>query len=113
MSELKAVTQETFQSHVLESDLPVIVDFWADWCAPCHRVQPILEDLASDYAGKVRVAKVNVDEEIELAGRYGIRSMPTFLVIQAGQVVDQISGARPKAEFEARFAALANPNKGA
>ena len=106
MSNVQPVTKNDFESRVLESNLPVVIDFWADWCAPCHRVSPILEDLAGDYAGRIRVAKVNVDEEVELAARYGVRSMPTFLFLREGKVVDQLSGARPRSDFEARFEAL-------
>ena len=103
MSNVQSVTKNEFDSEVLQSELSVVVDFWADWCAPCHRVSPILEELADDYAGRVRVAKVNVDEEIEIAERYAIRSMPTFLFIRDGEVIDQISGARPREDFEAHF----------
>ena len=107
MSNVESVTNNTFNAEVLGSEIPVVVDFWADWCAPCHRVSPILEELAGEYEGRVRVAKVNVDEEPELAARYGIRSMPTFLFIKDSEVTAQISGARAKADFEAQFSALA------
>jgi thioredoxin 1 len=106
ISNVQPVTKNDFESKVLESSLPVVIDFWADWCAPCHRVSPILEDLAGDYAGRIRVAKVNVDEEVELAARYGVRAMPTFLFLRDGKVVDQLTGARPRSDFEARFEAL-------
>ena len=106
MPNVQSVTNSDFEKKVLESDLPVVLDFWAEWCAPCHRVSPILEDLAGDYADQVRVVKVNVDEEPELSGRYGIRAMPTFLFMRDGEVVDQLTGARPRADFEARFEAL-------
>ncbi len=106
MSSIQAVTQHDFQTHVIESELPVLLDFWADWCAPCHRVSPILEELASDYAGRVRIAKVNVDEEADLASRFGVRSMPTFLFLRGGEVVDQVVGARSRAEFEAHLDSL-------
>lgn len=106
MTHVQSVTKNDFDSQVLESSLPVVIDFWADWCAPCHRVSPILEDLAGDYAGRVRVTKVNVDEEVELAARYAIRSMPTFLFLRDGKVVDQVSGARPRSDFEGRFEKL-------
>ena len=110
MSNVLPVTNNQFESQVLDSSLPVVIDFWAEWCAPCHRVSPILEDLAANYAGRVRVVKVNVDEEIELASRYGVRAMPTFLFLQNGEVVEQLTGARPRADFEARFEALLEPS---
>ena len=106
MSNMQSVTKNDFESKVLESSQPVVIDFWAEWCAPCHRVSPILEALAGDYAGRVRVVKVNVDEEAALAARYAIRSMPTFLFLRDGKVVDQVSGARPRSDFEERFEAL-------
>ena len=106
MPNVQPVTKDDFESEVVESDLPVVLDFWAEWCAPCHRMSPILEELAGDYAGRVCVAKVNVDEEMELAGRYEIRSMPTFLFVRDGEVVDQLIGARPRSDFEARFESL-------
>jgi thioredoxin 1 len=110
MTNVQSVTNNTFNAEVLGSEIPVVVDFWADWCAPCHRVSPILEELAGQYEGRVRVAKVNVDEEHELAARYGVRAMPTFLFIKDREVVGQLTGARPKADFEAHFATLAESN---
>ena len=103
MPNVQSAARNDFDSEVLQSELPVIVDFWADWCAPCRRVSPILEELADDYAGRVRIAKVNVDEEVEITERYAIRSMPTFLFIRDGEVIDQISGARPREDFEAHL----------
>ena len=107
MSDIAPVTAQDFDRVVLASERPVVVDFWAEWCAPCHRVHPILEALARDYAGRVEVTKVNVDEEPGLAERFGVRAMPTFLFLRDGEVVDQLTGARPRDEFAARFAALA------
>ncbi len=106
MSNVQAVTKNDFESQVLESELPVVIYFWTEWCAPCHRVSPILADLAGDYTGRVRVVKVNVDEETELASRYAIRSIPTFLFLRDGEVVDQLTGARPRADFDAHFESL-------
>jgi thioredoxin 1 len=106
MSNVQPVSKNNFETQVIESTLPVVIDFWAEWCAPCHRVSPILDKLAGTYADRVRVVKVNVDEEIELAARYAVRSMPTFLFLRDGQVVDQVVGARPQSDFEERFEKL-------
>jgi len=90
------VTDDDFEMAVLQSSVPVIVDFWAPWCAPCRMVAPILEDIAKDYAGKVVVAKVNTDENPNWAIRYGVRGIPTMLFIKNGQEVDRQVGAVPK-----------------
>ncbi len=90
------VTDDDFETTVLQSSVPVIVDFWAPWCAPCRMVAPILEDIAKDYAGKVVVAKVNTDENPNWAIRYGVRGIPTMLFIKNGQEVDRQVGAVPK-----------------
>jgi thioredoxin 1 len=89
-----------FQKEVLESETPVIVDFWATWCAPCRAIAPALEELATQYRGRVKVAKVNIDDNQETPQQYGVRSIPTLLVFKGGRVVDQIVGAVPKAKLE-------------
>jgi thioredoxin 1 len=89
-----------FQREVLESSQPVLVDFWATWCAPCRAIAPALEELAGQYKGRVRVAKVNIDDNQDTPQRYGIRSIPTLLLFKGGQVVEQIVGAVPKARLE-------------
>jgi thioredoxin 1 len=94
------VTEATFQQDVLESDEPVIVDFWAEWCGPCHMVSPILDQIAEERAGELRLVKVNVDEEEGLARRYGIVSIPTVVLFKGGQPVAATIGARPKAAIE-------------
>ncbi len=94
--EVLEVSDATFQSEVLESDLPVIVDFWAAWCGPCRMVGPLVEEIASDYEGKVKVAKLNVDENRETASKYGIMSIPTILMFKEGSVSKQVVGAMPK-----------------
>jgi thioredoxin 1 len=99
MAEIVDVTDGTFETEVLKSEQPVIVDFWAEWCAPCRAIAPILKDLAGTYDGKVRIVKVNVDDSQQTAGTYGIRSIPTVLAFQNGQVVEQLMGARPKSAF--------------
>ena len=91
----------SFKQEVLESQEPVLVDFWATWCAPCRAIAPTIEELATTYKGKVKVAKVNVEDMQETAEQYGIRSIPTLLMFKGGRVVEQIVGAVPKAKLEA------------
>ncbi|AEE96136.1 thioredoxin [Mahella australiensis] len=94
------LTADNFDDEVLKSDKPVLVDFWAAWCGPCRMVSPIIDELAADYAGKIKVGKVNVDEQRSIAERYRIMSIPTIYLFKDGQPVDKIIGARPKADFE-------------
>ena len=89
-----------FKKEVLESQTPVLVDFWATWCAPCRAIAPALEDLAGQYKGRVKVAKVNVDDNQDTPQQYGVRSIPTLLLFKGGRVVDQIVGAVPRAKLE-------------
>ena len=89
-------TDDNFDTEVLKSHLPVLVDFWAEWCGPCKMITPIVEEIASDYAGKVKVGKVNVDFNNQVAMQYGIRSIPSLLVFKGGAVANQIVGAVPK-----------------
>jgi len=98
----KAVTEREWETEVLQSPTPVLVDFWAIWCGPCRLIAPIVEELASQYAGKLKVLKVDVDQEQNLAIRYGIMSIPTLLLFKGGQVVDQIVGALPRHVIEER-----------
>ncbi|MCE5304103.1 thioredoxin [bacterium] len=90
------VTDDNFQSEVLESSTPVIVDFWATWCAPCRKIAPIMDDFANEYSGKLKVCKLDVDNNQKVAMNYGIRSIPTVMIFQNGQAVDTIVGAVPK-----------------
>src|SRR5437867_3765191 len=94
------VTTETFEQEVLQSDTPVIVDFWAEWCGPCHAVSPVLDRIAEERAGELRLLKVNVDEEQELMIRYGIQSIPTIILFKDGAPAAAVIGAQPKGAIE-------------
>lgn len=102
MAELK-ITQDNFQSEVLESDIPVLVDFWATWCGPCKMVGPIVAEIAEEYEGKVKVGKVNVDEEPQLAMQFKVTAIPTLFVFKNGQVDGQIVGFAQKDEIIKMF----------
>ena len=101
------VTQANFTAEVLQSAQPVLVDFWAEWCGPCKMLSPILDELAEEYNGRVRIGKVNIDEFQELAAQYGIRSIPTLLIFKQGQVAEQLVGLRSKRDLKASFDRLA------
>jgi thioredoxin 1 len=88
-----------FQNDVLGSDEPVVVDFWAEWCGPCKMISPALEEISNEMGGKVKIAKVNVDENQELAVQYGVRSIPMLLMFKNGEIADQMVGAAPKAKL--------------
>lgn len=103
MSAEIALTSANFEAEVLKSSVPVLIDFWAEWCMPCKMIGPVVEQLASDYAGRLKVAKVNVDQESDLAGQHNIVSIPTLLVYKDGKVVRQKVGAVPKHEIENLF----------
>ena len=90
------VTDSSFKQDVLESEIPVLVDFWAPWCGPCRMVAPVVEEISQQYEGKVKVVKVNTDENPNVASQYGIRSIPTLMVFKGGQRVDMVVGAVPK-----------------
>jgi len=100
MSEI-TITKNNFEAEVLKSDKPVLLDFWASWCGPCRMLAPIVAEIAEDYAGKVKVGKVNVDEEPELAGAFRVSSIPMLAVMKEGKVVNTLVGYRPKDEVEA------------
>jgi thioredoxin len=93
----KAVTDASFVSDVLQADKPVLVDFWAEWCAPCRKVEPLLEEIANEMGGKVEIVKLNIDENPEVPRQYGVLQIPTMNVYKGGEVVKQIIGAKPKA----------------
>ncbi|ATS18617.1 thioredoxin [Synechococcus sp. PCC 6717] len=101
MSSALSVTDATFKEEVLDSELPVLVDFWAPWCGPCRMVAPVVDEIANQYAGKVKVVKVNTDENSKVATDYGIRSIPTLMIFKGGQKVDILVGAVPKTKIEA------------
>ncbi|MEY3345045.1 MAG: thioredoxin [Actinobacteria bacterium] len=90
------VTSANFKSVVLESKVPVIVDFWAEWCGPCRAVAPVLEEISNEYSSKIKIVKINTDEEPQLAMQYGVSSIPNMSVFQSGEVVKAIIGAKPK-----------------
>lgn len=103
MSTEVKLTASNFDAEVMQSSLPVLIDFWAEWCMPCKMIAPLVDQIATQYEGKLKVGKVNVDEESELANRFGIVSIPTLLVIKNGSVVRQRVGALPKHELENLF----------
>ncbi|MCC6501897.1 MAG: thioredoxin [Deltaproteobacteria bacterium] len=94
------VTDSTFESLVLNSEMPALVDFWASWCAPCRAIAPIVDEMAQEYAGKLRVVKVNVDDNPATPGKFGVRGIPTLILFKGGKVVDQLVGAVPKTQIK-------------
>ncbi|MSM39365.1 MAG: thioredoxin [Geobacter sp.] len=98
---VKTFTDANFDTDVLQSTVPVLVDFWATWCAPCKAIAPVVDSIADEYAGKVAVGKVNVDDNPATPGKYGVRGIPTIILFKEGKVVDQVVGAVPKAQLEA------------
>jgi thioredoxin 1 len=103
MSNEITITGANFESEVIRSPIPVLIDFWASWCGPCKMIAPLIGDLAGEYAGKIKVGKVNVDEEGDLASRHGVVSIPTLVVYQNGKIVNQKAGAAPKQVIEGLF----------
>lgn len=95
------IDKNNFQSDVLQASEPVVVDFWAEWCGPCKMIAPALEEIATELSGKVKVAKINIDENPELAAQYGVRSIPTLMLFKGGEVADMKVGAAPKTALSA------------
>lgn len=101
MSQAMNVTDASFDSEVLKSNVPVLVDFWAPWCGPCRAVAPTVDAIASEFAGRVKVVKLNTDEEQAVTVKYGVGSIPTLMVFKNGEMVERVMGNRPKAELAA------------
>ena len=100
MPEVVDVDDQSFQEEVLDSDKPAIIDFWAEWCAPCRTIAPIIKELAAQYGDQVKIVKMDIDANPNTPGQYGVRAIPTVLAFKDGQVAQQLQGARPKADFE-------------
>ncbi len=99
MADLLAVSDESFEREVLQSPTPVLIDFWAPWCGPCRAIAPVVEELAREYAGKLKVVKMNVDDNPRTPTKYGVRGIPNLIVFEGGQLREQIVGAVPKAQL--------------
>ena len=97
------ITKENFESEVLRSDIPVLLDFWATWCGPCMMIAPTLAQIAEEHAGRIKVGKINVDDEMELAMQFGVTSIPLLVVMKDGKIANKAVGAMPKAKIEALF----------
>jgi thioredoxin 1 len=100
MSKPAEVNDNTWDSEVLKADQPVLVDFWAPWCGPCRMVAPIVEELATEYDGKVKFLKLNTDDNVQTASRYGVRSIPTLMMFKGGEAIDHVIGFRPKSQLK-------------
>ena len=100
MGDILEVSDDNFESEIVNSEIPSMVDFWAEWCGPCRVLGPVIESLSQEYDGQVKVAKVDVDSNQQVAMQYGIRSIPTVMLFDKGQIVDTIVGVRPKSDYE-------------
>lgn len=103
MGNAVAVTEQNFDTEVLQSQVPVLVDFWAAWCGPCRAIAPTVEELAKEYAGKLKVVKLDVDENQEISIRYGVQSIPTLMLFKGGQMAERLVGAYPKAAIVSKI----------
>jgi thioredoxin 1 len=103
MGNAVAVTEQNFHTEVLQSQVPVLVDFWAAWCGPCRAIAPTVEELAKEYAGKLKVVKLDVDENQEISIRYGVQSIPTLMLFKGGQAAERLVGAYPKAAIVSKI----------
>jgi len=99
VADVQQVSDESFDREVLKADLPVLIDFWAPWCGPCKAIAPVVEELAKEYAGKLKVVKMNVDDNPQTPSKYGVRGIPNLILFKGGEVRDQIVGAVPKAQL--------------
>lgn len=100
MSDIMQVTDDTFEAEIMKSELPAMVDFWAEWCGPCKMVGPVVEELSKTYAGKVKIAKMDVDKNRQTPAKFGIRNIPTLILFKGGEVAHTIIGAQPKSYIE-------------
>jgi len=103
LSNAAEITAQDFDKEVLESEIPVLVDFWAEWCGPCRMIAPSVDAIAAEYAGKLKVLKLDIDKEASVAAKYGVMSIPTLIVFKKGQVAEQIVGAMPKQKIEEKI----------
>ena len=106
MSAAQAVTADNFEDEVIKSEIPVVVDFWAEWCGPCKALSPTVDIIAEEYAGKVKVCKLDVQTEAAVASKYAVSSIPTLLIFKAGEVADRVVGLKPKQDITSRIDAV-------
>ena len=100
MGDILEVSDDNFEAEIVNSEIPSMVDFWAEWCGPCKKVGPVVEELAAEYAGKIKIAKMDVDSNRQTPGKFGIRNIPTLILFKGGEVVNTIVGAQPKTAIE-------------